>query len=86
MTTFTVGSRTRTAPVTPSPVATDAAADIHDDGELRPSRVTDQFWLQEKAPGAMGSLDGKWMLFYWNKDIDTAWIKAKMLLRRGDFL
>jgi len=82
MTTFTVGSRTRTAPVTPS-TAAGADEEIQDDGEIKPSRVSDQFWLQENAPGAMGSLDGKWMLFYWNKDIDAAWVKAKMLLRRG---
>jgi len=72
------GSRTRT-------MAQNSNQELQaiDDGEPRPSQVSDQFWLFERPQGAMGPVDGKWMLFYPNKDMDAAWIKAKKLFRGG---
>jgi len=79
MTTFTVGSRTRTE----TRVTTAPDVDFPDDGEPRPSQVSDQYWIHEIPPGRVGPTDGKWMLFYLNKDIDAVWRKAKSLFRKG---
>ena len=80
MTTFTYVARTRTE----SHEVTAPGLDFPDDGEPRPSQVSDQYWIQEMPPGRVGPTDGKWMLFYLNKDIDAAWRKAKSLFRKGD--
>jgi len=79
MATYTIGGFTRTsAPTSSSPEI------LQDDAETKPSQVSKDYWLYEKSNFPNTSpANGKWMLFYLNKDIDAAWIKAKTLMRKG---
>jgi len=79
MSTFTVGGFTRTA------IANSSVAEVvHDDGETKPSQVSNDYWIYETSTSHSSSPGGgKWMLFYRNKDIDAAWIKAKTCMRSG---
>ena len=47
-----------------------------DDGRRRPSKVLDveDIYCSSQRSARVTIKDGKWMLFYQNKDIDEAWI------------
>lgn len=83
MSTFTIGGLTRTSASTTatSPMGVE---EVRDDAETKPSQVSSAYWLFESSSAPASSAGGgKWMLFYLNKDIDAAWIKAKTLMRKG---
>jgi len=85
MSTFTIGGLTRTSASTTSASSSPMGVEeVRDDAETKPSQVSSAYWLFESASAPPSSAGGgKWMLFYPNKDIDAAWIKAKTLMRKG---
>jgi len=80
MATFTIGSRTRT---TTTQRTTSTIEAQEDDAEKKPSEEKDDFWIVEHPREDNIDVGGKWMLFYLNSAIDSAWVRAKRLFREG---
>jgi len=83
MTTFTYASRV-VARSTVENDMTQGTEDVIavDDGEPKPT-TSDDYFLFERGRDSRLNCDGKWMLFYLNRNIDAAWVKAKALFRKG---
>jgi len=80
MATFTIGSRTRTSTAQSTESTIEAQ---EEDAEKKPSEEKDDYWIIEHPRDDNINVGGKWMLFYLNTAIDSAWVRAKRLFREG---
>lgn len=65
------------------------AMDVDDNFNLKPTEVTDSFWLfeyNEEIARNLPVVDGKWMQFYDLSELDTMWNYAKAKYRAGKLI